>query len=102
MPRDGPTRVSWPVKVFTRTVVKQPWAALACALGLIALAAYAIATKDVALSIDTSLESYRARGTPRTTRALAVGLAKRWSAATPLDLFKFFYIWFACFIFKDS
>jgi len=86
MPRDGAARVSWPVKVFARTVVKQPWAALASALGLIALAAYAIATNDDALKVDTSLESYRARGTPRTTRALAVVLAKRWSAATPLDL----------------
>jgi len=67
-----------PIRTYARFVVRAPSLALLVFAVAIVIAIVGIVTHaHVALTIDTSLESYRARGTPRTTKAIAAAVARR-------------------------
>ena len=66
------------MRAYARFVVRAPALALLVLSVAVAIAIAGIVTHArVALTIDTSLESYRARGTPRTTQAIAAAVARR-------------------------
>ena len=70
-------------RVYARVLVRAPWACLAVLACAIIVASITVCTSSRALAFDTTLESYRARGTPRTTRAVAAAVAKRGASRTP-------------------
>ena len=85
-PRATRTRLSdVAVRVLSRCVCRAPILCLSCVAGAVACAALAVWGMPEALVLQTELESYRARGTPRTTRAIAAALATLGSESAPMS-----------------
>ena len=72
-----------PTRALARCLSRAPALMLALVVASIVAAALAIRRTPNAMKIDTSLESFRARGTERTARAVAVAVARRETRRTP-------------------